>query len=216
MIIILIKCFRLFRGGVSDIPWAKHIFGILSVGVFGILVNLVIDFRFLFGLFDYFIELYVFSLCVLTIAVLYAFVVSQIYPITFNLVSDTFKKMSYKKSTLQNINFEELSYRLEKLMNQDKVYLDGDISLNALAEKLNIKSHQLSELLNNNLNKSFFAYINHYRIQAAKVQLLAEKDTAIIKIAFGCGFNSLSVFNTMFKKETGETPSEFRKKNSRN
>ncbi|MBM9577096.1 AraC family transcriptional regulator [Leptospira sp. 201903070] len=121
--------------------------------------------------------------------------------------------MSYQRSTLQNIDSDFVSNQLNKLMNEEKVFLESDLTLQKLANKLNIKSHQLSELLNNNLNKSFFAYVNQFRINESKKLLLTEKDTTIIKIAFNCGFSSLSVFNATFKKEVGIAPSQFRKKN---
>ncbi|RHX79704.1 hypothetical protein DLM77_12565 [Leptospira yasudae] len=213
LVIILIRILKLFKGNVIESAWPKHMIAILCIGLSGILINLTIDFRFLFSLYDYFIELYILSLSVLTMVVLYAFIISQIYPITFNIVSETFQKMSYQRSTLQNIDSEQVSDRLSKLMNDEKIYLESDLTLQKLAMKLNIKSHQLSELLNNNLNKSFFAYVNHFRINESKRLLLSEKDMAIIKIAFTCGFSSLSVFNATFKKEVGIPPSQFRKKN---
>ncbi|WP_205279239.1 AraC family transcriptional regulator [Leptospira ainlahdjerensis] len=213
LVIILIRVLRLIKGTNIDSVWPKHMIVILCIGLMGVLVNLIIDFRFLFSLYDYFIELYILSLSILTALILYAFVISQIHPITFNIVSETFRKMSYQRSTLQNIDSDFVSNQLNKLMNEEKVFLESDLTLQKLANKLNIKSHQLSELLNNNLNKSFFAYVNQFRINESKKLLLTEKDTTIIKIAFNCGFSSLSVFNATFKKEVGIAPSQFRKKN---
>ncbi|RHX78470.1 hypothetical protein DLM76_18125 [Leptospira yasudae] len=215
MFVILVKFLQLFQGSFSDYPWSKHIIGILSVGIAGVIVNLWIDFRFLFPGFSYFLELYILDLCMLTLTVLYAFVISQIYPITFNIISETFQKMRYQKTTLQNIDPEDLTERLERLMLQDKIYLETGVTLNLLAKKLNIKSHQLSEFLNKHLNKSFFTYINYFRIEEAKMRLINETDSSVIKIAYDSGFNSLSVFNTTFKKELGLTPSQFKKKYSK-
>ncbi|PJZ52792.1 AraC family transcriptional regulator [Leptospira adleri] len=209
--VILAKFVELFKENISEYPWSKHIISILSIGLTGVIITLLNNFRFLFSLYEIFIPLYFLCLSILTFTVLYAFVISQVYPITFNIVSETFQKMSYQKSTLQNVDSDDLVNRLETLMLQDKVYLEVGITLNRLAEKLNIKSHQLSELLNNNLNKSFFTYVNQFRIEEAKVLLLSEKESSVIKIAFDSGFNSLSVFNTVFKKEVGMTPSQFRK-----
>lgn len=215
MSVLLVKFLRLFQGSYSDYPWSKHIIGILSIGIAGVTINLWIDFRFLFPESSFFLQLYILDLCMLTLTVLYAFVISQIYPITFNIISETFQKMRYQKTTLQNIDPNDLSDRLEKLMRQDKIYLETGITLNLLAQKLDIKSHQLSEFLNKNLNKSFFTYINHFRIEEAKTRLIGESESSVIKIAFDSGFNSLSVFNTTFKKEVGITPSQFKKKHSK-
>jgi AraC-like DNA-binding protein len=62
-------------------------------------------------------------------------------------------------------------------------------------------------------NKHFSEFINTYRIDFAK-KLLKETYLKIEAIAYDSGFNSLSTFNTVFKKETGFTPSKYRKINT--
>jgi len=66
------------------------------------------------------------------------------------------------------------------------------------------------------LDKSFYDYINHYRVEEAR-QLLIDPGKAgykISSIAYDAGFNSVSTFNEVFRKFTGLTPSQFRKKPS--
>ena len=101
--------------------------------------------------------------------------------------------------------------QLVELMSEDKSYLNPDISLRLLAEELSIHPNQLSWLLNDGFGKNFNEFINHYRIEAFK-NLAKEPENAnltIMAIAYDCGFNSKTVFNTYFKKETGTTPKRF-------
>ncbi len=89
--------------------------------------------------------------------------------------------------------------------------MDDAVSLNSLAEQLGIPSRQLSQLINEKLDKSFYDLINFYRIEEAKRQLSDESgDKSILEIIYDIGFNTKSSFNRAFKKETGMTPSEFK------
>ena len=110
-----------------------------------------------------------------------------------------------------NIDVEGVLGRLKDLMENEKIYCDEDISLQRLAEMLEIAPYRLSEILNSRLGKSFFRYIIEYRIEEAKTRLLKEPDNSVLQIAYSVGFNSKSSFNTEFKKLVGETPSAFRK-----
>jgi AraC-like DNA-binding protein len=75
-----------------------------------------------------------------------------------------------------------------------------------------MSTHNLSEILNTRLNQNFYDFINRYRVEEVKKRL-SENDSgkfSLIAIAFDSGFNSKSSFNTIFKKLTGVTPSQFR------
>lgn len=108
--------------------------------------------------------------------------------------------------------------RLKKLgymMDIEKIYRDENISLQSMAEKLSLSPHQLSQLLNENLNKNFWDFINTYRVEEAKRLLIDPKRAhqKILTIAFDVGFNTKASFNQVFKRYTGMTPSQYRKKN---
>lgn len=102
---------------------------------------------------------------------------------------------------------------LLKHMDENKSYLQPDITLKALSDELGVTSEYLSEIINSDLNKNFFDFINHYRIEEFKNQCKDEKNKNlnIIGLAFNCGFNSKATFNRVFKKATGLTPSEYTK-----
>ncbi|NOY60505.1 MAG: helix-turn-helix transcriptional regulator, partial [Calditrichaeota bacterium] len=93
-----------------------------------------------------------------------------------------------------------------------KPYLISDLTLPQLANMLHISAHNLSEILNTYMQKNFFDFINHYRVEEVKNKLSDPKTQHlnILAIAFDAGFNSKTSFNTIFKKYTGQTPSQFR------
>lgn len=122
----------------------------------------------------------------------------------------------------QNIRLtqEELGLyakQLESLMQGEKLYLDPDCTLNSVARQAKFPAYLVSHVVNNTIGKSFPDFMNGYRIEDAKGKLL-HPDYAQIKIAniaYDCGFNTLSSFNSAFKKFTGTTPTKFQKNNAR-
>ena len=119
------------------------------------------------------------------------------------------KKVKYANKKIPGAEAISLLSQIEELMTQEKVYTDSTLNLNKLSSLLNIRSHTLSQLLNDNLEKSFSQFINEYRIEEAKRMLLDNDHLKIQAIAEICGFNSNSTFYTAFKKVTGTTPAEF-------
>jgi AraC-like DNA-binding protein len=75
-----------------------------------------------------------------------------------------------------------------------------------------VTPHQLSEILNERLNMNFSSYLNGFRVREAERLLVKRGDRSIIEIAFEVGFNSKASFNNHFLKQTGLTPSEYRKR----
>lgn len=104
----------------------------------------------------------------------------------------------------------ESARKLINLMETEKPYLNPELNLNQLAEKLEIHPRSLSLLIKHNFNKNFFDFINNYRIDEAKILLKSDNKMTILQILMESGFNSKSVFNTCFKKYTGLTPSQFK------
>ncbi|MCP4219991.1 MAG: helix-turn-helix domain-containing protein [bacterium] len=120
----------------------------------------------------------------------------------------------YKTINLDPIFAEECIQKLKSLMNEEMVYRDESLSLQSLAKKLGISAHKLSRLLNDYLKQSFSEYINGYRINEVK-RILANPEMDGHKIALlagDVGFNTTTAFYNSFKKYTGITPSEYKKK----
>jgi AraC-like DNA-binding protein len=106
-----------------------------------------------------------------------------------------------------------LSVQLSCLMEKDKLFLDNDLDLPTVAEKLGIGIHQASFLINETTKDNFYNFINKYRVEEAKRLLASTKmeELNILGIAFASGFNSKTTFNTTFKKIVGISPSQFSK-----
>jgi AraC-like DNA-binding protein len=118
----------------------------------------------------------------------------------------------YARSGLTADRAMELKNDLDILMIQKKPYLESDLNLRELADRLEVFPHHLSQLLNEHYGQNFFDYINSYRAEEVKNMLSnpRQKDESILSIAFTCGFNSKATFNSFFKKQTGQTPRQFR------
>ena len=119
----------------------------------------------------------------------------------------------YEKSGLTEKKLEEYFSRLDKLMKEEKFYLDSNLTLKQLADLLEISNHNLSQIINTRLNQNFFDYINQYRIEEVKRYLddPQKKNITLLSLGFDAGFNSKSSFNSIFKRYTGLTPSEYQK-----
>ena len=98
-------------------------------------------------------------------------------------------------------------------MEINKPYLETELNLVGLAEKINTTPHKLSQVINEKLNLNFYDFVNNYRIEEVKEALSNPENwnLKIISIAWDCGFNSKSVFYNTFKKFTKQTPSQYRK-----
>ncbi|MFK7772480.1 MAG: helix-turn-helix domain-containing protein [Saprospiraceae bacterium] len=116
-----------------------------------------------------------------------------------------------KKPLLDKATNEAFSKKLLDLITTKEPYLDSNLTLKKLANLIGIHPNQLSWLLNQYFGKSFNDFINHYRVEAFKQIAIDPKSAHItlIGLAYESGFNSKTVFNTFFKKETGMTPKQY-------
>jgi len=116
-----------------------------------------------------------------------------------------------KKSLLDEKSLANYRKKLLGHLENDKPYLDSKLSLRLLAHQIDIHPNQLSWLLNEGLGSNFNEFINHYRVEAFKMRAQdpGNAHLTILGLAYDSGFNSKTVFNTYFKKETGITPRQF-------
>ena len=124
----------------------------------------------------------------------------------------------YKSSGLSDEKALKYYEKLILAMKQEKVFTNPELSLSDLASKLDIHPNYLSQIINEKENKTFYDFINEYRIEEFKrLILLPENEQfTLMSIAFDCGFNSKSSFNRYFKKITEKTPSQYVKENKDN
>jgi len=119
----------------------------------------------------------------------------------------------YKNSKLSLADKKNIIEKLNYRVGVNKYYLTPNLTINKLARKLDVQSKHLSQVINENFNQNFCDYINSYRIEDAKKQLKDPKQQykTILEICYAIGFNSKSAFNDIFKKQTGLTPTAYRK-----
>lgn len=119
----------------------------------------------------------------------------------------------YSGSKLSKNESVTLADQLTSVMSAKKLYLNPDLTIKDLSEELEIHQKQLSQVINSQFDKNFYDFVNHFRIQEAKeIMIDKSKDKmTILEILYTTGFNSKSAFNNAFKKNTGQTPTEFKK-----
>lgn len=125
-------------------------------------------------------------------------------------VSETLQT-AYASSTLGSVDCDAALQRLDGLMLTERLYIDPDLSLPGLAERLALSPHQLSELMNARLGKGFSRYLRELRIEAAKNMLLAEPSASVLSVGLSVGFTSQSNFYEAFREIAGMPPGQFRK-----
>lgn len=105
----------------------------------------------------------------------------------------------------------QLAKTIAEQVESDQLYLDSDLSLARLAAQTGINKHHVSEVLNRQLGKNFYEFINGYRIEFVRRRLAKAPEKTVLEIALEAGFTSKSTFNAVFKQFTGQTPTQFRK-----
>ncbi|GGE14387.1 MULTISPECIES: helix-turn-helix domain-containing protein [Sphingobacterium] len=201
-----------------DLSWIKYIiYFCLLCSVFFLMLNLIYPDRDLNSLTN------LFFLFILYLVTFYSIRQVEIFPVGLKL-EETLESASSissensdaKVKLMSDKELLEAKSRLAKLMESEEVYLDSELNLVKLAQRMNLNSHQLSYIINSGFEVNFFQYINAYRVEKAK-KLLVDPDMEaynMVSIGFASGFNSKTAFNTVFKNMTGQTPSEFRQSKS--
>ncbi len=118
----------------------------------------------------------------------------------------------YEKSGLSDARAQALLDQLTHLMTAEKIYLDPNLNVQQLADRLGAPPHQVSQLLNQFQGETFSDFVNRYRVEHFKQAVTdpANAHFSVLALAFDSGFNSKAAFNAVFKKMTGQTPSDFK------
>lgn len=222
-----------------DLGWLKYLcYGLIVIGLSGIafiIFESVLNIKLKHG-FNYYIlvsiSLYVFYLSYFSFKQK-----SIIYKVSENngeihystnsvLVEKKVKTAAiHSKIAIKNItenslknrrNMEELKIyekRLYNAMQQNKLFLEPELSLAQLASNLNITSHLLSQVLNECIMMNFYDFVNSYRVLEMKTKLANRSFDKynIVVLAYESGFNSKASFQRIFKNHTGLTPTEYKK-----
>lgn len=202
-----------FKNHDSDaVNWERNIFRINIVYVFSYLIY-GISISGLFGKYSFIIyTIHVVSMSAMIIYVSYmAFIKPKVFSDEDILIDSDIEFPKYVKSGLTDSLLKELSEKLIKLLIEDKVYKDSQISLESLSELIGTNRNNTSQIINECFNMNFFELINKFRVEEAINIFNSDRfgNLHIIDVAFEVGFNNKVTFNKAFKKLTSQTPSDY-------
>jgi AraC-like DNA-binding protein len=128
-------------------------------------------------------------------------------------IADNTEKEKYRKSSLTDEQSAKILHQLTQLMETDRPFLEPELTLPELSDRLSVSPNHVSQVINGVLKKNFFDFVNEYRVRESKKLLITPQYShfSILGIAMEAGFNSQNAFYSAFKKHTGMTPSQFRK-----
>jgi len=127
---------------------------------------------------------------------------------------DNKESEKYIRSGLKDRQAELYLQKLLKYVEEKKPYLNRDLSVQDMADETGIPRHHITQVLNEKHKKNFFTFINEYRVKEVIERFSDRRNNnfTILAIAFDAGFNSKTTFNSIFKSQTGMTPSQYREK----
>lgn len=192
----------------ANLDWCRRL--VASTMIVSAFLIVYLRIAYIFSPFLYLPFLYIpFFLALLAIAV-YALHEPEYYS---DAVVPELNKTKYARSALSESEIELFGQRLFTLMDDDKLFLDPELSVERLAEILDTSRHKLSQFLNHVLKKTYSEYINEMRIGEAR-RLLIDPDMhqyTLQAVAEGAGFNSYTTFFQVFKRLVGMTPHDYKK-----
>ena len=123
----------------------------------------------------------------------------------------TVKTKPKEKNRLSKVEIDHLKTKLNHLLINEQIFTTPDLSLKSLSEALETSSNNVSWLLNKIYKKTFYEYINEFRVEAflKKIEAQEHQSQTLLAIALDVGFNSKSTFNKAFKTITNNTPSNY-------
>ena len=143
----------------------------------------------------------------------YKYVGVALAEVSYEALFTAEKEIAPRKLQLDTKRHTEIFSLLETTLTTKKLYKDEDLTLERLSATTGINRHHISETLNVFAQKSFYQYVNEYRVQEV-IKLLdtpTPRAISLLAVAFECGFKTKASFNQYFKKIVGITPSEYLK-----
>jgi|GEM_PF-1518787 len=183
----------------------KYTIMLLAFGFFGAAIYLL-------PLAPLYIDILPLVSSVLYVMIIYRFLGQKWDGVSFEDGGLKESKPKYTNSSLDEEEALRLNDELCRVMEQNKPYLKSDLTLQALAGEVRVKPHHLSQIINQYHQKNFSDFVNDYRVKEAQRMIVENSHFKLEAIGYESGFNTKATFNTAFKKVTGGTPSEFRKK----
>lgn len=208
-----------FTSDKLKLEWLWHLtWSMLIVGSFAMIMNLIIVF---FDAADW-VQL---RMMVLVAASLWVFFLGY-YSIkktpfyrsfhidgldTLEMDGEIKQSEKYEKTRLKEEEIPGMKKKLLDYLEESKPYLNSNLTIGELADAIEVPAYQLSQLVNDQIGKTFFELINSYRVKEVKLRFFEPqyKNLTLLGIAMECGFNSKASFNRIFKQLTSQTPTEY-------
>ncbi|PWL39472.1 hypothetical protein DKG77_01140 [Flagellimonas aquimarina] len=118
------------------------------------------------------------------------------------------KRAFHAMSKVNKVTVDEL-FEMDTVVLANSLFLNPNLTINDLASVLQIPSHVISYRINRGHKKSFFTYINEYRVEHSK-SLLSKTNVKMLAVALDSGFSNKTSFHRTFKRIEGITPETFR------
>ena len=117
-------------------------------------------------------------------------------------------------AAMDTSRFAEVEERLAQLMSGNApLYLEPALTIGQVAKRSGYPEYLVSAVINRRLGGSFCDYINRLRVEAVRARLAEPSESrTILDLAYACGFTSKSTFNAAFKRQVGDTPSQYRRR----
>lgn len=121
---------------------------------------------------------------------------------------------AYYKPTDKELIVSEHAEKVCVGMETGKLFLNPRLTLEELADHVNLPPRLVSSVINRCINQTFHEFVNRYRVEEAKriLREQAHEELPVLDVAALAGFNSKATFNRFFKKFAGVTPSQYRQK----
>jgi AraC-like DNA-binding protein len=116
------------------------------------------------------------------------------------------------QSSLTAAQDRDILERVERLLAEQKLFLDENLTLSRLARRAGLPARQISGAVNRIARRNVSQFINDYRIAEA-CRLLQRPDISITAAMLECGFQTKSNFNREFRRVTSLSPAAWREKN---
>ena len=143
--------------------------------------------------------------------IFYSFLIYSFSYLFFN--RHKFNLQKYRSSSLDKKSSKGLFQKIKRLFKNEQIFLNDRLTLEVVSKKLNSKTREISQAINENTQQNFYDFVNQHRIEKAELLLKDSeyKNEKIATIAYESGFGNVTSFNIAFKKKTGLTPSVYKK-----
>jgi len=143
----------------------------------------------------------------------YAVSLLETFLLRFNIKNSKFERMLFKQTskTATQANDQKITFEIKRYLAE---HLLETVSLTVLSEELGISVNTAMHIFKNNVGMGIIAYFNKLKIEKA-MHLIDEGELSFRTISERLGFESPEYFSRVFKKQTGMTPTEYAKQQSK-